>query len=87
MLDSKRFEELLLAHGQTDEVAELDDFGLGELRMQRRPDGVVGQIRIPRDCLGEEQRRLFARGEGVGLAELDDVIELALGKACGEGEV
>src|SRR5450830_812544 len=50
MLDVERTQPALLSHGNGDEIADLDQFGLAEVLMQPRPERVVGR-QIPGDRL------------------------------------
>ena len=58
MLDVERAQPALLAHGQRDEVADLDQLRLAEMLVQPRPELVVDR-QIPGDRLGIGQRRLL----------------------------
>src|SRR5579872_4146780 len=80
MLDVQQPQPALLAHGQGDEAAELDQFRLGEVLVQPLPQRVVG-VQPPRDRLRVGQRRLLAFGEpGRGL-EVEQVVVLSLAQA------
>ena len=63
--DAESFDPLLLAEGDGDEVAKLDEFGLGEVLVELNPQGVVGEIGIPDDGAGPHQSNFFALGESV----------------------
>src|SRR5450756_1047500 len=80
VLDLERLEEPLLPHREADEVAELDKFRLGEVRVQLRPQLVVGAVRIPRDRLGPAQGGPLAVVVAIGVAEEDEIVVLALGQ-------
>lgn len=75
-------EELLLPHRQCDEIPQFDQFRFGEVGMQLRPHGVVGEVRVPRDGLRPLQGRLLPIAENRRLAELDHLVELPLGQPC-----
>ncbi len=54
-MDVQSLDPPLLAKGECDEEAELDQFGLGKVVVQFRPQGVVGEFGIPRNrlCVGK----------------------------------
>src|SRR5260370_9848460 len=58
VLDAKRAQPALLAHGQSDEIADLDELGLAEMLVQPRPELIVDR-QIPGDRLGIGERRLL----------------------------
>jgi hypothetical protein len=64
VLDVERAQPALLAHGQGDEIADLDQLRLAEVLVQARPELVVDR-QIPGDRLGIGERRLLpARRSG-----------------------
>src|SRR5208283_5940084 len=81
MAQVKSLEEPLLSHREADEVAELDQFWLGEVAVQLFPQLIVGQPGIPGDRLGPPQRRLLPFGQDLRLAEIDDLVVGAFGQA------
>ena len=58
VLDVERAQPALLAHGDGDEVADLDQLGLAEVLVQPRPQFVAGR-QIPGDRLGIGERGLL----------------------------
>jgi hypothetical protein len=58
--DPERLDPALLAEGQGDEVAKLDDLVVGEVLPQAREDGVVGVARRPDEVARVGERRLLA---------------------------
>ena len=65
MADAERLDPSLLTAGQRNEEAELDQFRLGEVRVQGRPQLFVGEIRIPDDGARVAQRGLLPLGEPI----------------------
>src|SRR5581483_4649540 len=47
--EAERALEMLLPEREADRAPELDELGLGELRVQLLPEGVVGEIGVPHD--------------------------------------
>ena len=72
MLDVERAQPALLAHGQRDEIADLDQLGLAEMLVQTRPECIVDR-QIPGDCLGIGQRRLLSLVVSARALEVDQV--------------
>ena len=58
MLDVERAQPALLAHGQCDEITDLDQFRLAEMLVQPRPEVVVDR-QVPGDRLGIGQGGLL----------------------------
>src|SRR3954451_1103633 len=46
---AERAEPVLLAEREGDRVSELDELGLGEVRVQALPELLVGEVAVPRD--------------------------------------
>jgi hypothetical protein len=80
-------EEPLLPHRQADEVTQLDQLRLGEVAVQLGPQVIIGQPRVPGDRLGPPQRGLLPFGQQLRPAEIDDLVERALGQALGGTQV
>ena len=59
MAQLQRLDPLLLAEGQGHEVAQLDQFRVGEVLVQSGPELVVGGFGVEQDGLGVGQRRLL----------------------------
>src|SRR6266545_2492664 len=76
--DAQRADPALLAAGEGDEVAQLDDLRLGEVAVQALPEGVVGQVGVPGDRLGVGQRGALALVEAVGGLEVQQLVVVAL---------
>src|SRR5579883_1829463 len=79
--DGEGADPALLAEGQGNEEAQLDQLGLAELAVQLGPEGVVGQGRVVRDGFGPGERGLLARAITVGLAEAGQIGQRILGDA------
>src|SRR5262245_24461471 len=58
VLNIKSAQPALLAHGQRDEIADLDELRLAEVLVQARPELVVDR-QVPGDRLGVGERRLL----------------------------
>src|ERR1700722_18746184 len=84
VLDVQEPQPALLAHGQGDEAAELDQFRLGEMPVKPVPQLIAG-VQVPRDRLRVGQRRLLAFGEGGRALEVEQVVVLPLAQALGPG--
>ena len=54
MLDIESSKPTLLTHGDCNEITNLDQFRLGEMLVQTRPQRVVGR-QVPSDALGVSQ--------------------------------
>ena len=80
MADAPGLDHPLLAVGQADEGAELDDLLLGEVLAQAGPDGLVGALGIPDEHARVEQCRLLALSEAVGALEIEEVFVVPLGQ-------
>src|SRR6266571_243845 len=76
--DAQRADPALLAAGEGDEVAQLDDLRLGEVGVQALPEGVVGQVGVPGDRLGVGQRGALALVEAAGGLEVQQLVVVAL---------
>ena len=84
VFDVQRAQPALLAHGDGDEVADLDQFGLAEMLMQARPQLVAGR-QVPGDRLGVGQRRFLPLVVTRRALEIDQVgvvvlLEAGLGR-------
>src|SRR4029079_9223102 len=78
MADAPRLDHTLLAVGESDEGAELDDLLLAEVLAQPRPQRVVDTLRVPDEVAGEEKRRLLPLGERVRALELEQLAVVRL---------
>src|SRR5262249_58249017 len=84
LLDIERAQPTLLAHGQGDEIADLDQFRLAEVLVQTRPELVVdGQV--PGDRLGVGQRRLLLFVVAGRALEVDEVAIVVLDDPLARG--
>ena len=79
MADIEGADPALLAEREGDEEAQLDQLRLGEVLVELRPEGVVGQRRVEENRLGVGQRDLLALAEPLRLAEVEQVGVLVLG--------
>jgi hypothetical protein len=68
--DAQRLDPALLAAGEGDEKAELDELSLAEIRVQLLPERVVGYAGVPDDGAGIGERDLLAFGEAIGVLEI-----------------
>ena len=80
----KRAQPALLAHGDGDEIADLDQLRLAEMLMQARPQFVAGR-QIPSDRLGVSERGLLPLVVTRRALEIDQVgvvvfLEAGLGR-------
>ena len=73
----ERAQPALLAHGDGDEVADLDQFRLAEMLVQPRPERVVGR-QVPGDRLGVGERRLLPLVVARRALEIDQVRVIVL---------
>src|SRR5262249_12899785 len=80
MLDVERAQPALLPHGQRDEIADLDQFGLAEMLVQPRPELVVDR-QIPGDRLGIGERRLLPLVVVARALEVDEIAVVVLDHA------
>jgi hypothetical protein len=71
----------LLPHGERDEAAQLDELGLGEMRVEALPEPVVG-FQPPGNGFGVGERRFLALAVPGRFLEIDEVVGLALPPAC-----
>ena len=60
MADAERLDPALLPQGEGDEEAELDELGLAEVTVERLPQRVISEIRVPDDGARPSERRLLA---------------------------
>ena len=84
MLDVERAQPALLAHGDGDEIADLDQLRLAEMLVQPRPERVVGR-QIPGDRLGVGERGFLPLVVARRALEIDQVgivvfLEAGLGR-------
>src|SRR5690349_3449673 len=77
MLDVEQAQPALLAHGERDEAAELDELGLAEMAMQPCPERLVG-IEMPGDRLGVGERGLLALVVAPRLLEVEEIHDVVL---------
>src|SRR5712691_8900139 len=77
VLDVESAQPALLAHGEGDEIADLDQLGLGEIAVQPRPEGVVGR-QVPGDRLRIGERRLLPLVVAGRRLEIDEVAVVVL---------
>ena len=82
MLDVERAQPALLAHGERDEVADLDQLRLAEVLVQPRPELVVDR-QVPGDRLGVGQRGLLLLAVLRRGLEIDQVLGLVLDHVAG----
>src|SRR6185436_403910 len=61
VIDVEQPQPALLAEGEADHAAELDQLGLAEMPVHALPEGVVG-VEMPRDRLGVGERRFLPVG-------------------------
>ena len=80
VLDVERAQPALLAHGQRDEIADLDQLRLAEVLVQPRPELVVDR-QVPGDRLGVGQRRLLLVVVARRALEIDQVAVVVLDHA------
>src|SRR6266481_9178246 len=80
MLDAERAQPALLAHGQGDEIADLDQFRLAEMAVEPGPELVVDR-QIPGDRLGIGQLRLLPLVVAARALEIDQVAIVVLDDA------
>src|SRR5262245_64973624 len=85
MADPERLDPPLLAQGQRDEEAELDQLGIGEMPAQLRPQRLVGDLRVPYDRARVRQRHLLALGEPGRLGEVQEVVVFLFGQPLPSG--
>ena len=60
MADAERADPALAAGDVADERPELDELGLGEVRVQLLPERIVGEVRVPADRVGVAERDALA---------------------------
>src|SRR5580693_4074197 len=84
VLDVQEPQPALLAHRQSDEAAELDQLGLGEVLVKPLPQRIVG-VQVPGDRLRVGQRRLLAFAQPGRALEVEQVVVLPLAQALGPG--
>jgi hypothetical protein len=77
--DAKRLDPPLLAAGEGDEKAELDELSLAEMRVQLPPERVVGDPGVPDDGARVGQRDLLAFGEAIRVLEIQELFVLLFG--------
>src|SRR5262249_58154780 len=75
-----RAQPALLPHGQRDEIADLDQFGLAEMLVQPRPELIVDR-QIPGDRLGVGERRLLPLVVSARALEIDEIAVVVLDHA------
>jgi hypothetical protein len=78
--DAERLDPALLAVGEGDEIAELDELLLAEVQTQTLPQRVVGAVGVPDDRARVEQCRLLPLVIAAGPLELEQVVVVRLGK-------
>jgi hypothetical protein len=76
--DAERLDPALLAARESDEEAELDELGLAEMRVQPRPELVIGDARVPDDGARVGERGLLAFGEPIRVLEVQELLVLFL---------
>ena len=79
MPDAQRLDPALLAAGEGDEKAELDELSLAEMRMQLLPKHVVGDPGVPDDGARVGERDLLAFCEAIRVLEIQELFVLLLG--------
>src|SRR5687767_9346658 len=84
VVDIQQAQPALLAHGERDEAAELDELGLAEMAVEALPESIVG-IEMPGDGLGVRERRLLLFGIAARFLEVEKVFHLVLHEARGGG--
>src|SRR5690242_20702560 len=77
VVDVEKPQPALLAEGQPDHAAELDQLGLGEVLVEAVPERVVG-LGAPDDRLGVGERRLLAVVVLRRRFEVDQVLDVVL---------
>ena len=82
VLDVEGAQPPLLAHGQRDKIADLDQLGLAEMFVQASPEPVVGG-EIPGDGFGISERRLLALVIAARALEIDEVAVIVLNEPLG----
>src|SRR5712692_9994120 len=80
VLDVERAQPALLAHGQRDEKADLDQFGLAEMLVQPLPELVVRR-QVPGDRLRIGERRLLSLIVTARTFEIDQIAIVVLDDA------
>jgi hypothetical protein len=80
VLDVERAQPALLAHGDGDEIADLDDLRFGEVRVQPRPQNVVGRL-VPGDTFGIGKRGFLLVASAWRGLEIDQVPVVLLDQA------
>ena len=84
VLDVERAQPSLLAHGQRDEVADLDQLRLAEVLVQPRPEFLVDR-QVPGDRLGVGEGGLLLVAVLRGRLEIDQVLGVVLDHRAGVG--
>ena len=84
MVDAQQPDPALLAEGEADEAAELDQFRLREVVVQRLPGRVV-QVEAPCDGLGVPERRLLPVVVPLRLLEVQQIVVVLLLQARRRG--
>ena len=79
--DTQGLDPALLAAGEGDEKAELDQLILGEEPVQPLPEGVVGDPSVPNDGARVGERRLLAFSEAVRVLEVQELLVLLFSDA------
>jgi hypothetical protein len=77
--DAQRLDPALLAAGEGDEKAELDELSLAEVLVQLLPESVVGDPGVPDDRARVGERGLLAFGEAIRVLEMQELFVLLLG--------
>ena len=76
MADAESFDPALLAQGQPDEKAQLDQFRYREMLIEFLPKSIVGNIGVPRDGARIGQRDFLALGELVRIGKIQQFVIL-----------
>jgi hypothetical protein len=77
--DAQRLDPALLAAGEGDEKAELDQLSLAEVLVQLLPESIVGDAGVPDNRARVRERGLLALGEAIRVLEMQELLVLLLG--------
>jgi hypothetical protein len=76
MTDVQRLDPALLTEGERDEIPELDDLLLGEVRAHPAHERFVNPGRVPHQVARVEQGRLLALVEAIRAFEFEQLVEV-----------
>jgi hypothetical protein len=79
--DGPGLDHALLAEGEGDEGAELDDLLVAEVLAEPSPERLVDALRAPDQVARVEQGRLLALAEPVGALEVQQLDVVRLGQS------